>query len=162
MQFCTAHSLARRGRVAHVLPRARRGGILLELLLAIAMFAGAATFTMSALRSALDGVRRAELRARACDLAASKLAQLDAGLVSASELRGSADGGSGGAGSASSDTPLAAADDLSVEVVLLPSASVSLARARATVYDNSGAEPVVIGVYEQSIDLGERTRGSKR
>ena len=73
-----------------------------------------------------------------------------------------ADGGSGGAGSASSDTPLAGADDLSVEVVLLPSASVSLARARATVYDNSGAEPVVIGVYEQSIDLGERTRGSKR
>jgi hypothetical protein len=117
---------------------------------------------MSALRSALDGVRRAELRARACDLAASKLAQLDAGLVSASELRGSADGGSGGAGSASSDTRLADADDLSVEVVLLPSASVSLARARATVYDNSGAEPVVIGVYEQSIDLGERTRGSKQ
>ncbi len=156
MHRCTAHSLAPRRRVVLGVLRARRGGILLELLLAIAMFAGAATFTMSALRSALDGVRRAELRARACDLAASKLAQLDAGLVSASELSGSSS-----ASNESSSTPSAGADDLSVEVVLLPSASVSLARARATVYDNSGIEPVIISVYEQSIDLGERTRGAK-
>ena len=52
--------------------RPRAGGILLELLLAIAIFAAAATFTLGAMRDALDGVRRAELRARAIDLAATR------------------------------------------------------------------------------------------
>lgn len=63
-----------------------RGGILLELLLSIAIFVATAMFTLSAMRSALDGMRRAETRARAADLAATRLAELDAGLVSVGDI----------------------------------------------------------------------------
>ena len=133
----------RRNRSAE-LPRFR-GGILLELLLAIALFATAASFTLSAMRNALDSIRRAELRARAFDLAASRLAELDAGLVSVGDLgndKGAADTG-----------------DLSVEVEVVPSPTSSLARARATVRDRSGgkdAEATIVAVHERSIELRER------
>ena len=40
----------------------RRGGILLEILVSIAIFVGAAAFTLGAARSVLDGVDRAERR----------------------------------------------------------------------------------------------------
>jgi hypothetical protein len=66
--------------------RIRRGGVLLELLLAIALFAAAASFTLSSLRAALDSVARAERRARAYDAAASRLAELDAGLIAVGDL----------------------------------------------------------------------------
>jgi len=59
----------------------RRGSVLLEILLAIALFAGAAVFTLMALRNALAGTQRASWRMRAVDLAASRMAELELGLV---------------------------------------------------------------------------------
>jgi type II secretory pathway component PulJ len=117
---------------AHTRRRARPrrgGGILLELLLAIGIFAAAALFTLSALRSAFDGVRRAELRARALDLAVSRLAELDAGLVSVGDL--------------GDERPRT--DGLIVQIEVLPGASPTLARARAVVREVgqlAGGEPM--------------------
>jgi len=128
----------------------RRGGILLELLLAIALFAAAASFTTSAMRSAVDGIRRTELRARAFDLAATRLAELDAGLIAASDL--------------GEDRPRA--DGLSVRVEILPGAGVGLSRARATVRDFSdaveGAEPTIVAVHERVVEQREGVRESRR
>jgi type II secretory pathway component PulJ len=122
----------------------RAGGILLELLLAIALFAAAAAFTMSALRSATDGVRRADLRARAADLAESRLAELDTGLVSAGEL---------GEESRGEDE-----SELAVSVEIVQSPTASLARARATVSDMTSADRTVVAVAERTVDLGDVRR----
>ena len=138
------------GRKTRPRARPRRGGILLELLLAIALFAAAASFTTSAMRSAVDGIRRTELRARAFDLAATRLAELDAGLVAASDL----------------GEDRARADGLSVRVEILPGAGEGLARARATVRDvgdaAEGAEPIIVAVHERVVEQRERVRESKR
>ena len=141
----------RDGRKSRTCARARRGGgILLELLLAIALFAAAASFTTSAMRSAVDGIRRTELRARAFDLAATRLAELDAGLVAASDL--------------GEDRPRA--DGLSVRVEILPGAGEGLSRARATVRDVGdaveGVEPTIVAVHERVVEQRERVRESKR
>lgn len=128
----------------------RGGGILLELLLAIALFAAAASFTLSAMRSAVDGIRRAELRARAFDLAATRLAELDAGLVSIGDL--------------GDERPRDDGLAVTVEIVSSDSAA-TLARARATVRDMSavaGTEPPIVAVHERSIDLRERAGGGSR
>lgn len=128
----------------------RGGGILLELLLAIALFAAAASFTLSAMRSAVDGIRRAELRARAFDLAATRLAELDAGLVSIGDL--------------GDERPRDDGLAVTVEIVSSDSAA-TLARARATVRDMSaaaGTEPQIVAVHERSIDLRERATGGAR
>jgi len=124
--------------------RRRAGGILLELLLAIALFAAAAAFTMSALRSATDGVRRADLRARAADLAESRLAELDAGLVSAGEL--------------GEDSKVDDESDLEVSVEIMQSPTASLARARATVRDLNSPDRTVVAVAERTVDLGDARR----
>ena len=132
----------------------RGGGILLELLLAIALFALAAAFTMSAMRSAIDGIRRTELRARAFDLAATRLAELDAGLVAASDL--------------GEDRPRE--DGLSVKVEILPASGEGLSRARATVREvgvpgdaaaASGADAPIVAVHERVVELRERVRGAR-
>jgi len=141
----------RDGRKSRTRARARRGGgILLELLLAIALFAAAASFTTSAMRSAVDGIRRTELRARAFDLAATRLAELDAGLVAASDL--------------GEDRPRA--DGLSVRVEILPGAGEGLSRARATVRDVGdaveGVEPTIVAVHERVVEQRARVRESKR
>lgn len=131
-------------------PRARRGGgILLELLLAIALFAAAASFTLSALRSAVDGIRRAELRARAFDLAATRLAELDAGLVAIGDL----------------GNDRARGDGLSVTVELVGEAADTLSRARATVRDASGGEgiePTIVVVHERMVVLREQAARRSR
>lgn len=141
----------RDGRKSRMRVRPRRGGgILLELLLAIALFAAAASFTTSAMRSAVDGIRRTELRARAFDLAATRLAELDAGLVAASDL----------------GEDRARSDGLSVRIEILPGAGDGLSRARATVRDLAdaaeGAEPTIVAVHERVVEQRERVRESKR
>jgi type II secretory pathway pseudopilin PulG len=126
-----------------------RGAVLLELLLSIAIFAAAATFTLSALGSALDGVRRAELRARAADLAESRLAELEAGLVAIGDL--------GAEASATPGNP-ADSDELAVAMTVVTGEASGLARVKATVTDRSGAEPVVLCERERSIAVGARER----
>jgi hypothetical protein len=142
---------SRRGALRRSAARRARGGILLELLVSIAIFAAGAALTLTALQSALDGVRRAELRARAEDLAASRLAELDAGLVSIGDLR---DSGDGDGGDARLDD-----DALSVTIEILPAPGAArgsaLSLARATVRAQSdvaaGSDGAVLAVAERVV-----------
>lgn len=119
--------------------------------MSIAIFAAGAALTLTALQSALDGVRRAELRARAEDLAASRLAELDAGLVSIGDLR---DSGDGDGGDARLDD-----DALSVTIEILPAPGAArgsaLSLARATVRAQSdvaaGSDGAVLAVAERVV-----------
>ena len=61
---------------------ARRGGLLLETLIAIAIFVGLATFSLGAVRDGILAAERARLRIVAADLASSRIAEIEAGLVS--------------------------------------------------------------------------------
>jgi len=63
-----------------------RGAILLETLLAIALFAGAALFTIGTLRGALAATQRSAVRLRAADLARTSIAELEAGIGRANDL----------------------------------------------------------------------------
>lgn len=65
----------------------RRGGVLFEVVLAVALFGGAAAFTLAAARSALDSMQRVRLQQAAVDLAKTRLAQLEAGLIALADLR---------------------------------------------------------------------------
>ena len=121
--------------------------------MSIAIFAAGAALTLTALQSALDGVRRAELRARAEDLAASRLAELDAGLVSIGDLRDSGDGDGGDAARLGDD------DALSVTIEILPAPGAArgsaLSLARATVRAQSdvaaGSDGAVLAVAERVV-----------
>lgn len=145
---------SRRGALRRSAARRARGGILLELLIAIAIFVAGAALTLTALQSALDGVRRADLRARAEDLAASRLAELDAGLVSLGDLRDADD-----------DAARAQLDDdaltVTVEILPVPGAArgSALSLARATVRTRAaalqGADGAVVAVAERVV----RTEG---
>lgn len=64
----------------------RRGSILLEVLLSIALFVGAGAYCLASTRSVLDALDRTQREARALDLARSKLAELQAGLTSITQL----------------------------------------------------------------------------
>lgn len=68
--------------------RPRRGGILFEVVLAVALFAGAAAFTLAAVRSVFTGLDQTKRQQEAVDLARSKLAELEAGLINLADLRG--------------------------------------------------------------------------
>lgn len=119
--------------------------------MSIAIFAAGAALTLTALQSALDGVRRAELRARAEDLAASRLAELDAGLVSIGDLRDSGDG--------DGDDARLDDDALSVTIEILPAPGAArgsaLSLARATVRAQSdvaaGSDGAVLAVAERVV-----------
>ncbi len=128
--------------------RIRRGGVLLELLLAIALFAAAASFTLSSLRAALDSVARAERRARAYDAAASRMAELDAGLIAVGDL----------------GDDLEVDADLLVSVEVEPSPASDLVRARAVVRDRSlpATEPAVITEVERWFESRERGGAASR
>ncbi|MBI1304780.1 MAG: hypothetical protein GC172_13500 [Phycisphaera sp.] len=149
---------SRRGALRHSAARKVRGGILLELLVAIAIFAAGAALTLSALQSALDGVRRAELRARAEDLAASRLAELDAGLVSIGDLGDSDDGDH------SQDDGDADALAVTIEILPAPGAArgSALSLARATVRMRAdaaaGADGAVLAVAERVVRTSEGAR----
>jgi hypothetical protein len=126
-----------------------RGGVLLELLLAIALFVMAASFTLSSLRSALDSMRRADLRARAYDAAASRLAELDAGLLAVGDL----------------GDELPVGGDLGVTVEIEPSPGSALMRARAVVRtrtEGEEADSVVVAELERWIEQRERGSGDGR
>jgi hypothetical protein len=75
-----------------------RGVVLLEALLAIALFVGAAAFTLAATRNAIQAVDRNRRTLEAVDIARSRLAELEAGLITLEDLRGGSDDGVGSAG----------------------------------------------------------------
>ena len=67
--------------------RARyRGGVLLETLIAIALFAGAGTFALRATASIFGRLDRLQREQLAVDIAASRLDELAAGLISLADL----------------------------------------------------------------------------
>lgn len=82
------------GRSAH-----RVGGVLFEVMLSLALFAGAATFTLGAVRSVFATLERSALQQEAVDVARSRIAELEAGLISLTSLR------DGNAGDASHEAP---------------------------------------------------------
>lgn len=65
----------------------RRGAVLFEIMLSVALFGGAAAFTLAAVRSVFTALDQLERRQKAADLARSSLAELEAGLISLAELR---------------------------------------------------------------------------
>ncbi len=75
--------------------RRPRGAILLEVMLAIGLFVGAAAFCLGVTRSLFSSLERTDRRRLAIDLARSKLAELEAGLITVQELRGEWSGGVG-------------------------------------------------------------------
>ena len=64
-----------------------RGGILFEIMLSIAIFAGAALFTLRAVSNALAAFDRSARRQQAMDVARSTLAELEVGLITIADLR---------------------------------------------------------------------------
>ncbi len=67
--------------------RSRRGGVLFEVLLSIALFVGGGSFALSAMRTVFDVIDRSRREQFAVDLARSKMAELEAGLVNLRDLR---------------------------------------------------------------------------
>ncbi len=141
--------------------RELHGGILLELLLAIALFVGGAVLVLGAMRSAVDGARRADLRARAMDLAQSRIAELDAGLIAVGDLDGDDLGSSDGATARGSDS------DLAVSLELLPlGTGERVVLARATVRARDGGDDgngTIITTVDRVVagDESESERGSR-
>ena len=68
-------------------PPQRRGALLLEVLLSIALFAGAAAFALGASRSVFDALDRGRRQQEAVDIARSKMAELEAGFITVRDLR---------------------------------------------------------------------------
>ena len=69
----------------------RRGGVLFEVMLAVALFVGAATFTLASVRSVTRTLERTRLQQEAVDFARSRMAELEAGLTTLGGIRGDAD-----------------------------------------------------------------------
>ncbi len=67
-----------------------RGAVLFEVMLAVVLFGGAAAFTLAAVRSVFTALESMRLQQEAVDLAKSKMAQLEAGLITLADLRGDA------------------------------------------------------------------------
>ncbi len=64
----------------------RRGAILFELLVALAIFAGAAALTLSVVGNSVAALGRLHDRQLAMDAARSKMAELEAGLININDL----------------------------------------------------------------------------
>lgn len=69
----------------------RRGAILLEAVIGLAVFLAVAAFVLAASRQSLEAARAGGLEARSTDLARSALAAIDAGLVPNAALDGGDD-----------------------------------------------------------------------
>ncbi len=75
-------------QIARTGGRRARGAVLLEMLLALGLFVGAASFCLASMRSLHSALDRAERDQRVVDLARSRMAELEAGLISLQALRG--------------------------------------------------------------------------
>lgn len=65
----------------------RRGGVLLEAMVALALFVGAALAILRATSQASVAVEKAAILQHAVDLATTRMAELEAGLISDADLR---------------------------------------------------------------------------
>jgi hypothetical protein len=65
-----------------------RGGVLFEVLLAVALFAGAAALALGCVKSVFSALDRTRREQEAVDIARSRMAELEAGLINLADLRG--------------------------------------------------------------------------
>ena len=66
----------------------RRGALLLEVLVSLAIVVGVSAFALKAVGDSEQAIDRADRRRRCMDIAASVTAMLDAGLIGIGDLRG--------------------------------------------------------------------------
>ncbi|MAH66803.1 MAG: hypothetical protein CMJ27_10525 [Phycisphaerae bacterium] len=111
---------------------ARRGGLLLETLVAVAIFVGVATFSLAAVRDGIAAAERARLRLVAVGLATSRIAEIEAGLVSPWAV-GEVDAGDDASAFDAEPSPLR------LEMEAGPS-------------DFDGLVRVMVSVYEEEVD----------
>jgi hypothetical protein len=117
----------------------RRGSILFEVMLSVALFVGAAAFTLAAVRNVANTLERSEAQQEAIDLARSKMAELEAGLITITSLRGEFEGDVGSRGAASADIdagPAAARPRWRMEVNSMRSEFTGLTLVELTVLEN--------------------------
>ncbi|MCH2160877.1 MAG: hypothetical protein MK085_03275 [Phycisphaerales bacterium] len=98
---------------------------MLEILIALAVFTAAAGYTLLAIRDGAEATDRAARRVVAIDLAASRLAEIEAGIVA---IEDGADFGM---------DDFDRSDELEVEIISSPSAFDGLTMVEVLVYDTS-------------------------
>jgi len=121
-----------------------RGGILLETLVSLALFAGAASFALASMRSVIQANDLAERRAQAVDLARTKMAQLETGMISLLDLRNENAAEAGSDSRSFSDESMSDGPRWIVEIDTEPSEYTGLTLVILTVKEN-GEHPAYVG-----------------
>ena len=80
--------------------RTRRGGLLLEVIFALAIFVVAGGAILNLVGQTMSGLERSRLQARAADLARSAMAKIEAGIETAQTLHGPVERQAEGSGTA--------------------------------------------------------------
>ncbi len=112
----------------------RRGALLLETLLALALFVAAGGYTLLVMRDGIASAQQMERKSRAIDLAASRLAAIEAEIVPASSQEDAND-------EPSEDS------EMRIEVSVSVSSYVGLSLVEVRVFDqleDSADEPTVL------------------
>lgn len=135
---------ARRHPLASIFIR-KRGGVLFEVMLALALFVGAAAFTLAAVQSVTHTLDRTRREQEAVDLARSKMAELEAGLTTAAGLRGESDNVAAGDASASDVDEAVAPSRWRVDVAVNRSEFTNLSLVELTVIENISPEAEAAG-----------------
>src|SRR5689334_1325304 len=65
-----------------------KGGVLFEVLLAVALFAGAAALALGCVKSVFSALDRTRREQEAVDVARSRMAELESGMITLADLRG--------------------------------------------------------------------------
>lgn len=133
-----------RGTGEAALSTHRRGGVLFEAMLAVALFVGAAAFTLACVRNVTRTLERTRLLQEAVDLARSRMAELESGLTTLGGLRGEADV-AGDDGSAAFDADEAAESRWRIEVSTDRSEFANLTLVELTVTENIPPEAEAAG-----------------
>lgn len=140
----------RRRASVRILAASRRGGVLLEVMLAVSLFVGAAAFTLGCVRSVIRTLERSRLQQEAIDLARSRLAELESGLTTLAGLRGESEG----AAAADNDfDETAAPDRWRIEIASSRSEFSDLTLVELTVIRNLAPEAEAAGEHAMRFTL---------
>lgn len=118
-----------------------RGAILLEVMLSLALFVGAASFCIAVSSALFASLDRSGRRHFAADLARSKLAELEAGLTSIQDLRGPWRGNVGSQSRDADTLDGAAAPTWQFDVRTTPSPFRGLSLVELTVSEDAATVP---------------------
>ncbi|MEE2908347.1 MAG: hypothetical protein VX527_11030 [Planctomycetota bacterium] len=133
----------------------RRGGLLLEVLVSIAIFVAAAGFCVRATSDVVSAMDRTERRLVAADIARSAMSQLQAGALSLADLReGSV------FGEDSDDDRLVTPGRWRVEVQTRPSLRPSLTVVTLTVEEDTKSSSPARFVLRELVTLRESDAGT--